>query len=91
MKVGFCLIEAYEGKPKLTPTDGATRGRGEAIVKEQRFDRMFDELNKRVDEAENMEDIKSILHIMVELEAISVRARLRVARWIDGLLRGGRL
>lgn len=75
----------------MTLTDGATRGRSEAIVKKQKFERIFDELNKRVDEAENMEDIKSILHIMVELETISVRDRLRVARWMDGLLRGGRL
>lgn len=75
----------------MTLMDGAIRGRGEAIVKGQRFERIFDELNKRIDEAENMEDIKSILHIMVELEAISIRGCLRGARRIDQLLRGGRL
>lgn len=57
----------------------------------ERFERIFDELNKKIDEAENMEDIKSILHIMVELEAISIRGCIRGARRIDNLVTGGRL
>ena len=71
--------------------DGATRERSKVIVTGQRLKRICDELYKRIDEAENMEDIKSILHIMVELEAISIRACLRGAIRIDKLFTGGGL
>lgn len=57
----------------------------------QKLERICDELKKRIDEAENVEDIKSILHIMVELEAISIRGCIRGARRIDNLVTGGRL